>query len=324
VLSLGLRLIYSYPILLYRYLRLSDHDAVLLCYLGQLDALILWAAARLRGKPVIWDAFLSLYNTVIEDRTIVGSKHPLAHILYGLEWLSCRACDRIFLDTATHASYFTKTFHLPEEKVGHVFVGAETEAFRSSIDVVHPEDSKDGDFTVLFYGQFIPLHGIESIVRAAKISDNEPIRWILIGTGQEGERIEELIEKLQPRRLQRIDWVPYQELNTRIARADVCLGIFGDTEKAARVIPNKVYQILATGKPLITRDSPAIRELLEPGPGIQLVPSVNPMAIATAVHNQREWGTTIPTDELRIIQNRISPKSVGHQFLQELNLLLRR
>ena len=82
--------------------------------------------------------------------------------------------------------------------------------------------------------------------------------------------------------------MPYQELLQRIHAADVCLGIFGATEKAARVIPNKVFQIIASGRPLITADTPAARELLEPGPAIQLVPAADPDALRRAAQKLRE------------------------------------
>ena len=48
-----------------------------------------------------------------------------------------------------------------------------------------------------------------------------------------------------------------------MARADVCLGILGTSEKAGRLIPNKLFQALLAGMPLITRNSPAMRELVK-------------------------------------------------------------
>ena len=50
-----------------------------------------------------------------------------------------------------------------------------------------------------------------------------------------------------------------------LAAAAVVLGVFGAGRKAAMVVPNKVYQAAAAGRPLVTRDGPALREVLEPG-----------------------------------------------------------
>ena len=68
----------AYPGLIRRYLRSPPHDVVLVGYMGHLDVLVLWPFARLRGEPVVWDAFLSLYNTVVEDRRLLGRGNRLA------------------------------------------------------------------------------------------------------------------------------------------------------------------------------------------------------------------------------------------------------
>jgi glycosyltransferase involved in cell wall biosynthesis len=85
-------------------------------------------------------------------------------------------------------------------------------------------------------------------------------------------------------RLRTLEWVDYDALIGYLHEADVCLGIFGTSDKAASVIPNKVFQILAAGKPLITRDSPAIRELVEHSPpSVTLIPAGNPARLAEAI-----------------------------------------
>jgi glycosyltransferase involved in cell wall biosynthesis len=117
--------------------------------------------------------------------------------------------------------------------------------------------------------------------------------------------------------------VDYSELVDWIHRADICLGIFGDSEKAARVIPNKVFQILSTGTPLITRDSPAIRELLDPEmPGVLLVPPKQPDALVDALHSfmcqqHQLAGSILHREVVRGIQ----PLSIGKTFIQLLNRL---
>jgi glycosyltransferase involved in cell wall biosynthesis len=77
--------------------------------------------------------------------------------------------------------------------------------------------------------------------------------------------------------------LPYARILDALARADVALGIFGTTEKAARVIPHKVYQALAVGVPTVTRRSPAVAEFFawgrtSPAPGTSPAPSTAPMA----------------------------------------------
>ena len=119
-------------------------------------------------------------------------------------------------------------------------------------------------FEALFFGTYVPLHGIEVIVDAADLLLQEKdINITVIGTGQLLPQIKQDAERRAVTNIDFIDrWVPTDELVAHIERAQVCLGIFGSTPKAARVIPYKVYDALAMRKPVVTRDSPAVRELL--------------------------------------------------------------
>ena len=277
------RWLLSYPALIWRYLRLPKHDVVVIGYMGHLDVLVLWPFAKLRGVPVSWDAFLSLYNTIVEDRKIVDPAHPLARILFAWEWTACRAADILVLDTRTHADYFVQKFKLPVYRTTVIFVGAETNAFPLKPKTTRMKAPNE-PLNVLFYGQFIPLHGIETIIRAAQQTETEPIQWILIGGGQMESKVRDMLQAYPLPKLRWIPWVPYGDLVNWIHRADICLGIFGNSDKAARVIPNKIFQILSSGKPLITRESPAIRELLNPEmPGVFLVPPATPTTLAYAI-----------------------------------------
>lgn len=319
-LFLMLKWLAAYPGLIWRYMRAPRHDAVLVGYMGHLDVLVLWPFAKMRGVPVIWDVFLSLYNTIVEDRRIIGRANPLAWLLYVWEWLACRAAARVVMDTGAHADYLVRLYRIAPEKTASVLVGVEPETFPPSA-----AEQGDGDeLTVLFYGQFIPLHGIETIVGAAQLAHGDPIRWILIGQGQEQDYIRRLLAQA-PANVEWIEWVEYQELRDHIARADICLGIFGDTGKAARVIPNKVFQILSAGAPLITRDSPAIRELLTPDmPGVYLVPPADPKALLEAVRNYRGMRGPGGRPLHRKVAERIAPRAVGEALRDAIMWTLER
>ena len=282
------RWLLAYPSLIHRYLKLPHHDAVIVGYPGILDVLLLWPVTRLRGKPVMWDVFLSLYDTAVRDRRLVSRWSPAAWGLYCLEWLAARAATRPFLDTRAHASYFGHLFQLDASRISVIPLGAEKTFVGDSKASAEASPRRHlSVFTVLFYGQFIPLHGVDVIVDAAALIAREApdVRWVIIGRGQEASRIDARLATLGLSTVTRVDWVPYQELVDWIRDANVCLGIFGTSEKAHNVVPNKVYQVLAMGRRVITSDTPAQRELLAYG-AARLMTLVSPgdaRALADAV-----------------------------------------
>jgi glycosyltransferase involved in cell wall biosynthesis len=87
----------------------------------------------------------------------------------------------------------------------------------------------------------------------------------------------------RPPNVEHVPWVAYDQLPHELHRASCALGIFGTSPKAARVIPNKAFQALACGTPLLTADTPAARELLRDGESALLVPPGDPEALAAAL-----------------------------------------
>src|SRR4029434_1247218 len=104
------------------------------------------------------------------------------------------------------------------------------------------------------------------------------IRFRVVGSGQ----LEGLLHDT-PANVERIPWIDYELLPDELRRAGCALGVFGTSAKAGRVIPNKAFQALACGTPLVTADTPAARELLRDGDSALLVPPGAPEALAAAV-----------------------------------------
>ena len=141
------------------------------------------------------------------------------------------------------------------------------------------------EFVAEFHGSFIPLQGIEHIMEAAKILQerNERVRFTLIGNGQTFDASVGLVKRLGLSNVEFLGRKPSEDIPRYISRGDVCLGIFGTTDKALRVIPNKVYECLSCGKAVITERSPAALEwlhdredvcLVEPGDGADLAEKI--------------------------------------------------
>jgi glycosyltransferase involved in cell wall biosynthesis len=302
----------NYPRLVWRFLRAPVPDVVVVGYLGQLDVLVLRPFARLRRVPVVWDQFLSLHDTMVEDRRRFPRWHPLALLLYLWEWLACRACDLVVLDTEAHAEFVARHFGLPRKRVASVWVGAEEDRFPL---LQPPRDRAPGPVRVLHYGQLIPLHGIATILDAARRLAHEPFRFVLIGSGQEELFLRAALSRGDLPNVEWIPWVPYEELVRHLAEADICLGIFGASGKAERVIPNKVFQIVTAGRPLITRDSPAIRELFPvPEPGLIVVPAADPEALVEALRAMALRTQEPLASHFSNLRTEIGTRSIGSRW----------
>jgi len=294
---------------------ISHHIPLIVGEAGNYLSPVLLEARRLK-RPLIFDAFVSLLDT-IEDREVGWRKTVFAPILEAIDRINNWSAARVLLDTEQTRNYFIERLGLRPEKAHVVYVGAETELFLPRARPV----CEDHIFHVLFYGTFIPLQGIDIIVRAAAEVQRATtaIRFQLVGSGQTSHDIQSLASEL---RLTNIDfgpaYVPYSELPDLIAKADLCLGIFAERPKTQRVIPNKLYQCAAMGIPMITADTPAIREGFS-SDELELVPPGDYGALAEtiirlAADNDRRQ--KLGSAGLRAIHERYSPRNIAKQVLE--------
>lgn len=201
--------------------------------------------------PVLFDPLISSYDKQVDERKKLHRDSRAAKRLLTWEQRIFNAADMLLADTLEHQLYFQQTLKVPPERIAVVPVGAEEGMFRVSDDLHAPTAVK----TILFYGSYLHLQGPEVIVQAAKIYHGPPVKWLMIGSGPLLGKCKELAAGQD--NIDFVDAVPYAQLPGRIQQADILLGVFGITPKAGRVIPNKVYQALACGKPLITRSAAA-------------------------------------------------------------------
>lgn len=318
---LGAELTSRYARLARRYLyETPEHDVVVVGYLGHLDMLALAPLCRIRRKPLVFDAFISLYDTLVFDRAVVSSRSVAARALALVDRAACALADLVLLDTNAHADYFAHELGVPADKCRRVLVGAEPDHF-------HPVDSprSRGPFTVFHYSKFAPLHGIRTMLEAAAaLRDHRDVRFLLVGGGQLEREVEAWIDELQLDNLEHRRWMEPEELRATIASAGACLGIFGDTPKASRVIPNKVYQCMAVGAPIITRDSPGVRELLRDGEHALLCPPGDPSALASAILRLRDddaLAARLAANARALFAERCTPAAIGRELLSELETL---
>lgn len=234
----------------------NDYEVMVIGFPGQQLVLL---AKLLSRKPVILDAYLSLYDSLVYDRQQYSSRSLKAKYLWLIEWLACQLADKVLLDTNIHIQYFVETFKVSSKKFWRIFIGADDKIFYP-----RPQLKEVKEFLLHFHGTYIPLQGVSYIIEAANILRKEKVIFQLVGNGQEYNKVKKLVKDLALEKVVRlIDYQLPEKLAEYVSQANLCLGIFGDTAKAKRVIPNKVYEYLAMKKPVITGDSVAIREVFK-------------------------------------------------------------
>ena len=285
LIRLAFRYVLAMARLTWRHARLDDYDVMVVGFNGHLDVFLARLLTWWRGKPLVLDPLVSVYNTLVEDKRFFAPGSLAARVIDRVERLVYRLPDLIAADTDAHRGYFSQRFGVPAEKLVTILTGADDRVFRS----LGPPRA-GVPFRVLYYGKYLPLHGVRTMFEASKLLAGDGIAFTFIGRGQFSD---EVLSVYGVRRtsdvphVTLIDWVPYEELPKLIEAADVCLGLFGGTRKADLVMPNKAYQAFAMGKPLITGTSRAAAEVLGADPCAVLVPMGDAAALAGAIRALR-------------------------------------
>lgn len=236
-------------------------DAIFVQFPGHLNVPMAWILGKLFHKPVIFDAFISLYDTYIFDRQVAGQGSLKAKFYWWVDKLACTLADAVTLDTNAHIRYFVRTFKLPRRKFSRLPVGGDETLF-------HPAKLQRSGTTrkkviIEFHGMFTRIHGAEVFVQAAKrLERHKNLEFWLIGSSDNYRLPIDLYLKLRPKTMKYWPQMPVAKLAAKIAHADISIAHLGPTQKARMVLTNKMFHALASRVALIAGDCPATREFL--------------------------------------------------------------
>lgn len=204
------------------------------------------------NKTFIFDAMMSPYDSLVNEKKTLKKNSLLAKIVYFLERSILRNAEYVLTDTNLHASFFTKTFGIDRKKIEVIPVG--TDEYMFDIEKTKKIDLGN-EFTLFFYATLLPLHGVDVILKAAKLLEKYPIKFIIAGGRGNEDALEEFrgeIKKLSLKNIEHFEWIEFDKLPQYIKSADLCLGgAFGGTPQARRVVTGKAYQFLQMGRPTV-------------------------------------------------------------------------
>lgn len=302
----------SYPKVFLKNLT-SDFDAIVIGY-SDTRSIENFLAKLSSKKPIFFDPLFSQYDSLIIDRKLI--KNPLiAKYIHFREFFFLKFADCIILDTNAHINYFKTLYPLDDASYERVFVGGD-----DSLTFPKKFTKNPSNFFVFFYGTYIPLHGIEYIIEAAQVLENyKEIVFILAGGGQTYNHIQNLAKKFKLTNVKFIPPLPFSKYNDYLNLADICLGIFGTSKKGENVIATKIFDALAVGKPVITRDSIAIREALKNEVNGILCEAGNGKSLAEAIlhiKNDANLMKKMATNNYSLFKKNFTPQKIGNSLLK--------
>jgi glycosyltransferase involved in cell wall biosynthesis len=294
-----------------RWFRAGEHDVAVAGAGGVADAALLRFLQGFARVPLVVDEFIPLYDTVVRDRRLAAPDSARARMLLRAERLSARVADVVLSDTSAQAELLAADLRVDRAKI-------------AVVPVAQPDPGPpaplpgDGPLRVLLVATHIPLHGVATVVDAAVRLAGSGVSIRVVGAGQGLAEIAARAAdvpalELVPR------FVPEDEVRSMLAASHVGLGIFGDTEKAARVVPLKAALVTSCGRALVTRDGPAASEAL--GGAAVLVAPADAAALAEALVRLRDDRTALArlaAEGRRRYEERFTPRAAASRLVAAL------
>lgn len=227
--------------------------------------------------PIVLDLFLSAYDTVVEDRRLVEPGSLIAAWLQRLDARACAAADLVLTDTPANAAYACALTGLPPDRFGWLPVSDPDAPLRPAPWT----PPTGGRLRVLFFGTGVPLHGLPVLVSAvARVPAAELV--LVGGTYADRAMARELLRdrlQLEP------EFVDRARLQRCLDESHVVAGVFGGSGKTQRVVPFKVVHALASGRPVVTADTPAVAAWLDGSGACYTTPAGDVASLAAVLED---------------------------------------
>ncbi len=255
--------------------KIFGKDFFFVSYMGHF--LVIWIRLFTR-KPIVFDFYLSIFDMMCNDRKLYAPESLLGRITYWIEKTSLQKADYIIVDTYMLIHTLSQTYGIDNNKFVRVPLTINEQH-------VFPKDVapyKQNTFTVLYVGSYIPLHGTEVIIEAARIlkERDEDIFFLMIGEGPDFDKCHYLAQAYNLHNIEFKGFIPLEELNNYYNATDINLGLFNTGERANAVILNKTNDAFRVGKPHLTLETDAMKELFHDNENIFYVKDTQPQTLA--------------------------------------------
>ena len=240
-----------------------------------------WLVSRIKRVPFLfevrdlWPAF-AIAVGVLRNPWLIKASLWLESFLY-------KHADRIIVNSPGYVDHVAARggrgiVLIPNGADSAMFTrGGKGEDFRR-------EHGLDGKYLAVYAGAHGLSNDLDVVLQAARLlADRPEICFVLVGDGKEKPRLQAAATELDLQNLVFIPPVPKNGMPQVLAAADACIAILKPLELYKTTYPNKVFDYMAAGRPVVLAIDGVIRRVVEDaGAGIPVEPG-NPQALAGAI-----------------------------------------
>lgn len=283
-------------------------DAVMISTPSMFLAPVFMALSVIRQSIFIWDVRDLTWRYVKQTGEGRGLENLLSSWLERLmNWVMHQA-NLLIVTNSGAAEILTREYHLPPEKIRLMVNGVSRQFFDQFNEVTHKIHERP---KVLYLGLVGNNHCLEVLVPIAEALPE--VDFVVVG---DGPRMPQLKQLIQDRCVGNISLEGYIVDEADIVRfyrsADVLFNHTCDTEVLnSGVIAAKIFEYMATGKPIISGSKGVTARLLESKQAAIIVPPEQPEAIAA------ELTRLIDLPELRMAVGSRAREAVEKSYVRE-------
>ena len=240
-----------------------------------------WALARIKHLPFLfevrdlWPAFAVAVG-VLKNPLLITLSEWLERFLY-------HRADQVVVNSPGFIS------HVMARGASHVELvpnGTDTAMFNPQVDGSTFRQSHDlnAKFVALYAGAHGLSNDLEIVLQAAKkLLPRKDISFVLLGDGKDKPTLMALAAREGLENVHFIPPIPKVDMPSALAAADACIAILKPLEMYKTTYPNKVFDYMASGKPVVLAIDGVIREVIENACGGIPVPPGDPDALSQAI-----------------------------------------
>jgi glycosyltransferase involved in cell wall biosynthesis len=276
-----------------------------------------WALARLKGAPFLfevrdlWPAF-AVGVGVLRQPVLIRLSLWLESFLY-------RHADRVLVNSPGFIDHVRQRGARRVELVPN---GADAHMFDPNSDgsAFRQEHGLEDHFVALYAGAHGMSNDLGVLLQAAHLlADRAEIMVVLLGDGKEKPA---LIDQAQRQGLKNVAFlppIPKAEMPQALAAADACIAILKPIPLYATVYPNKVFDYMAAGRPVVLAIDGVIRQVVEgAGAGIFVSPG-DADALAQAIRRLADdprLGKSMGARGREVVENRFDRAQLAQQLAE--------